>query len=221
MEVLIRIIMIVAIKKICVLVLTFTVISGWVSSQSTMQFKLSVLGVHPFEESNSHLFENRFDANGIFIFEPCLIFSYESYLLSDTFSWRGMFGGINDAASKPAIFFHLGVKQRIIQIWRNSFSIGLGGNLYGRDSWSTILGYVEENSWKANGDWEYKLGIMAELEYALFLNDNNDITISVLYGHQPNEFTFTVGYKYWFSSIIKHPRKCGSCPFQKEGKWNP
>jgi len=190
-------------------------------SQSTIQFKLAMLGVHPFDEKNSQLFENKIDANGVFITEPAIIVGYESFLLADVFAWRGMFGFVIDAASKPAIVLHLGVKQRLVQIWRNSISIGVGGNLYGRDSWSTIPGYVQDNSWNANGDWEYKWGIMAELEYALFLNDNNDITLSVLYGHQPNTFTFTVGYKYWFSSIIKHPRKCGSCPFQKEGKWNP
>ncbi|MDD4217391.1 MAG: hypothetical protein PHZ24_08675 [Bacteroidales bacterium] len=200
----------------------FVLISTLLMSQSTLQLKLSVLGMHPFTETNSHLFENRIDANGIFITEPGLIFSFENFLRSDTFAWRGIFGFFSDAASKPAIFLHLGVKQRILQIWRNSFSICAGGNLYGRDVWGTIPGYITDHSWSANGDWEYKLGFMVELEYALFLNDKNDITLSVIYGHQPNTFTFSVGYKYWLSSIIKNPKKCGSCPFQKTSKhWTP
>ncbi len=210
-----------AAKKISVLVLFLIVMGIGVFAQSTIQMKLSLMGVHPFEEKNSHLFENRIDENGIFILEPSLILAYESYLLSDVLSWRGMFGFISDAASKPGIFLHLGLKQRLVQIWRNSISIGVGGNLYGRDSWATIPDYNDDLSWSANGDWEYKWGLMAELEYSLFLNDNNDITLSVIYGHQPNTFTFSVGYRYWFSSVIKHPRKCGSCPFQKAGHWNP
>lgn len=200
----------------------FVLMSTLLMSQSTLQLKLSVLGIHPFNETNSHLFENRLDANGVFITEPGLIFSFENFLRSDTFAWRGMFGFFSDAASKPAIFLHLGVKQRIVQIWRNSFSVCAGANLYGRDLWSTIPEYATDNSWSANGDWEYKFGFMAELEYALFLNDNNDITLSIIYGHQPNTFTFSVGYKYWLSSIIKNPKKCGSCPFQKTSKhWTP
>jgi hypothetical protein len=195
---------------------------GTAFSQSTIQLKFSPLGIHPFNETNSHLFENKIDENGIFVTEPCFILSYEAFLRSDTFAFRGMLGFLSDAASKPAFLLHLGFKQRLIQVWRNSLSVGLGGNLYGRDSWSTIYGYVPDNSWAANGDWEYKIGYMAEIEYALFLNDNNDITLSAIYGHQPKTFTFTIGYKYWFSSIIKHPKKCGSCPFEKTSKhWNP
>ncbi|HNQ68952.1 MAG TPA: hypothetical protein PKN32_11270 [Bacteroidales bacterium] len=191
-------------------------------AQSTLQLKFTPIGIHPFNEKNSHLFENRIDANGIFVTEPCFIFSFEKFLRSDTFAWRGMFGFLSDAASKPALFLHLGVKQRLIQVWRNSLSIGIGGNLYGRESWSTIPHYETDLSWAANGKWEYKVGFMAEIEYALFLNDKNDLTLSILYGHQPNTFTFTLGYKYWISSIIKHPKKCGSCPFSKTSKhWNP
>lgn len=191
-------------------------------AQSTLQLKFAPIGVHPFQDPNSHLFENRIDANGIFITEPCFVLAYQSFLSGDTFSWRAMSGFVIDAASKPAMFLHLGVKQRVVQIWRNSISIGVGGNLYGRDSWTTIPGNVPDNSWSANGDWDYKFGFLAEIEYALFINDNNDITLSVIYGHQPNTFTFAVGYRYWFSSVIKHPKNCGNCPFQKTNKhWNP
>ncbi len=211
----------IAIKKILLLSLFFSVFGMIASAQSTMQVKLSLLGVHPFQEKNSHLFENRLDQNGVFVLEPSIMLGYESFLLGDIFSWRGILGFTSDAASKPGLFLHIGVKQRLVQIWRNSISIAVGGNLYGRDSWSTIPGYNEDPSWSSNGDWEYKLGFMAELEYSLFLSDNNDLTLSVLYGHQPNTFTFSVGYRYWFSSVIKNPRKCGSCPFQKAGKWNP
>ncbi|MDD3740559.1 MAG: hypothetical protein PHH30_04895 [Bacteroidales bacterium] len=203
-------------------VIVFIAIKFDLSAQSTLQLKFTPIGIHPFDEKNSHLFENRIDANGIFITEPCFILSYESFLRSDVFAIRGMVGFLSDAASKPAILIHLGAKQRLIQVWRNSLSIGIGGNIYGRECWDRIPHYETDNSWSENGKWEYKLGFMAEIEYALFLNDKNDLTLSILYGHQPNTFTFTIGYKYWISSIIKHPKKCGSCPFSKTSKhWNP
>ena len=193
-----------------------------VFSQSTIQLKFSPIGIHPFNETNKHLFDNKIDENAIFVTEPLFLLCYESYLREDSFAFRGMFGFLNDAAAKPAITLHLGLKQRLVQIWRNSFSVGAGFNLYGRGLWSTIPGYIQEKHWGANGTWEYKLGFMGELEYALFLNDKNDLTLSLLYGHQQNTFTVTIGYKYWISSIIKHPKKCGNCPFQKTSKhWNP
>lgn len=191
-------------------------------AQSTVQLKFAPIGIHPFNETNKHLFDNKIDDNAIFVTEPCFIFSYESFLSSDSFAFRAMLGFLNDAAAKPALSLHIGLKQRFIQIWRNSFSIGAGANLYGRNTWSTIPGYINQNNWVQNGSWEYKLGFMAEIEYALFLNDKNDITLSLLYGHQQNTFTFSIGYKYWISSIIKNPKKCGNCPFQKTNKhWNP
>ncbi|MCK9254237.1 MAG: hypothetical protein GX793_05785 [Bacteroidales bacterium] len=191
-------------------------------SQSTIQLKFSPVGIHPFNETNKHLFDNKIDDKAIFVTEPFFLFSYESYLSGDSFAFRAMLGFLNDAAAKPALTLHIGLKQRLVQVWRNSFSIGAGANLYGRSLWSSIPGYVQENHWGANGSWEYKLGFMGELEYALFLNDKNDLTLSLLYGHQQNTFTFTIGYKYWISSIIKNPKKCGNCPFQKTSKhWNP
>lgn len=209
-------------KKIIIFLLVLLAFLSKGKSQSTIQLKFTPLGIHPFKEANSHIFENRIDANGIFIVEPCLILSYESFLYSDTFAWRGIFGFLSDAASKPAIIMHLGIKQRLFQIWRNSVSFCGGLNLYGRNVWTTIPGYVTDNTWKANGTWEYKPGFMVELEYALYLNDKFDFTLSFIYGHQPNTFTGTIGVKYWISSIIKNPKKCGSCPFQKTNKhWNP
>jgi len=209
-------------KKVFLLIYLILCIAFFSFTQSTIQLKFTPVGVHPFNEINSQLHENRIDANGNFVVEPCFILSYESFLYSDTFAWRGMFGFLSDAASKPAIIMHLGVKQRLVQIWRNSVSLCAGLNLYGRQLWRTIPGYVSDESWKVNGTWEYKPGFMAELEYALFLNDKNDLTLSLIYGHQPNTFTATIGYKYWFSSIIKNPPKCGTCPFQKTNKhWNP
>lgn len=201
---------------------TILLLSYNLKSQSTIQLQFTPIGIHPFTETNLHLFENKIDANGLFIIEPCLILGYDNFILEDILSWRCKLGFLNDAAAHPAFLLHLGLKQRIIQIWRNSFAVGLGLNLHGRESWSNITGYIPESNWKKNGDWEYKFGLLCEIEYSFFINDKNDITISGIYGHQHKTFTFTIGYKYWLSSTIKHPRKCGSCPFGNGSKhWTP
>ena len=193
-------------------------ITNILNSQTTLALKFSPIGIHPFNEKNSHIYENKIDANGIFVTEPGLIFGVETFLREDYFSFRAMAGILSDAASKPAFFLHVGLKQRLFQVWRHSLAIGAGGNLYGREGWSTILGYEKENGWGVNGTWEYKVGIMAELEYIFFLGERHDILVSLLYGHQPRTFSFTIGYRFWLSTEIKHPKDCGSCPFQQKGK---
>lgn len=191
-------------------------------SQTTIQGKFSLLGVHPFDSRNSHLYANTIDANGNFTVEPMIIVPIETFIRGDFLSWRFAPGILADAAGQPAFFMHLGLKRRIIQIWRNSVSLALGGNLYGREIWRNIPGYNLDDSWSQNGTWEYKLGVMAELEYAWYINDHNDFTMSVIYGHQEETFTFTIGYRYWFSNIIKNPPRCGHCPFDDTRQhWTP
>ncbi len=202
--------------------LIFVIICNLSFSQTTIQAKLAGIGIHPFDSKNSHLYHNTIDANGIFNVEPMLMIPIETFIRGDYLSWRFVPAFLSDAVGYPAFFLHLGLKQRIVQIWRNSFSIAAGGNLYGREIWRTIPGYHLDNSWSQNGTWEYKIGILAEIEYAFFLNEKNDLTLSVIYGHQPETFTFTIGYRYWFSNIIKNPPKCGTCPFQHtQGRWKP
>ncbi len=204
------------------IIVALVFVSNNSKAQSTFQIKFIPLSIHPFNEPNSILFENKIDENGIFVIEPSLLLYYENYIIGDAFSWRGMFGLLVDAVSKPGYTAHIGIKQRLFQVWQNSLSIGLGGNIYGRERWGTIRDYIPDNTWTVNGDWEHKFGIMAELEYSSRFGDRSEFTLSLSYGHQPNVFALAFGYKFWISSEIRKPRKCGSCPFQNSGKsWKP
>jgi hypothetical protein len=208
--------------KSIVLIFSIFLLINVSKAQTTIQMKFSPMSLHPFDNNNKHLFHNTIDANGIFSVEPMFILPIETYISGDILSWRIAPGFLSDAVGFPAMFIHLGLKRRLIQMWRNSISLAIGGNLYGREIWSRIPGYLEDNAWAQNGKWEYKLGIMAELEYSFFINDKNDITFSAMYGHQPESFAVSVGYRYWFSNVIKNPPNCGSCPFQKTQKgWRP
>lgn len=192
-----------------------------VNAQTTVQLKISPVGFHFFKENNRLNFENRIDANSTFVLEPCVIAGVESYFVSDILCFRANFGGLSDAVSKPSLFLQLGLKVRIFQLYRNSLSFGAGLMLYGHECWNTINNYVPESGWKANGSWEYGVGYLADLEYALFINDRNDLLFNITYGYQKRTFNITIGYRFWISSVIKHPIKCGSCPFSKSNKhWN-
>lgn len=193
-------------------------ITHFLSAQTMIHPKFGIIGIHPFETPNRHLFENRLDAEAWFVTEPFFMVSIETLIYSDTFSWRFMPGFYSDAASKPAICLNFALKYKLLQSWRNSVYIVVGGSILGRDQWKTIPGYVFEPGFTENGSWEYRICPLVELEYGFFINDNSDLTLSGMFGHQYKSLTFTVGYRYWLSTIIKHPPKCGSCPFEKADK---
>ena len=201
--------------SLIVIVLATMLTPSKMLGQTTLQLKLSPVGFHFFKEPNKDIYENRIDANATFVLEPCAIFGVETYLVSDILCFRGNFGGLCDAMSKPGLFIQAGLKVRIFQIYRNSLSFGAGLMLYGHECWNTAPNYQYVGGWKQNGSWEYSAGFLADLEYALFLNDKSDLMFNITYGYQKKTFNFTIGYRYWLSSIIKHPIKCGSCPFTK------
>lgn len=187
--------------------------------QTTLQLKFSPVGIHFFNEPNRPIFENKIDSNALFILEPCAVFGVETFIVGDEFSFRAMIGGLGDAVSKPGIFIQLGLKERLFQVYRHSLSIGAGVMGYGHENWETITGYTNQKGWVQNGTWEYSIGFMVDLEYAIFINDRNDILINLTYGLQPKTFNFTIGYRFWLSTTIKNPKKCGSCPFTKTKNW--
>lgn len=192
------------------------ILSGGVSfSQTTIQGKFSLIGIHPFDDPNKPLYDNTLDANRNFTVEPMLMVPIETFIRGDFFSWRIAPGLLVDAVGNPAFTIHLGLKHRVLQLFRNSISIAAGGNLYGREVWSRFHDAHVDGTWTQNGMWEFKLGFMVEMEYAFYLNEKNDLTLSAIYGHQEETFTFTVGYRYWFSNIIKNPPRCSTCPFEK------
>lgn len=179
--------------------------------------------MHPFKESNVEFFdENKIDANAIFILEPMVVIGLETFLYADELNLRFMFGGLSDAVSKPALFFQVGLKYKIFQVYRSCLAVGAGVAFYGREGRFLANGFKTEKNWYANGKWEYGIGGIGEIEYILVLAERHDLLFSLVYGYQPKAFSATLGYRFWVSTILKHPKKCGSCPFGKKTKlkWN-
>jgi hypothetical protein len=185
-------------------------------AQTLIHPKFAPLGYHHFDSPNKpFLYENRIDANGNWVVEPNVMLSIETYLRGTKLSWRFMPGFYSDALSQPAMFFHIGLKYNFLQIWRSSFDIAIGPTLNFRENWNRVPGYTPEGDFNLNGSWENQFNILAELEYKFFLSDRFDITASAIYGHSWKTVTFSAGFRYWLSTIIKHPIDCGSCPFDK------
>ncbi len=202
------------IKKLGIILAAILFSAKLGTSQTLLHLKAAPVAYHPFTSPNKpHLYENKIDANGNWVVEPCVMLSIETYLRGTKLSWRFMPGFYSDVLSQPAMFFHLGIKYNFLQIWRSSFDIAVGPTLNIRQDWHKVPGYIPESSYKLNGNWENQINFIAELEYKYFLTDRIDLTSSILYGHEWKTITATFGFRYWLSTTIKHPINCGSCPF--------
>lgn len=203
-------------KKRAILILILCCMGFYLNAQTIIHLKFAPIGYHPFESPNKpHLYENSIDGNGNWVVEPNAIVSLETYLRGTKLSWRLMSGFYSDALSQPAMFVHLGLKYQFLQIWRSSFDIAVGPSLNFREDWNKVPGGISEGDYKLNGNWENNFSLLAELEYKFYVSDRIDLTASALYGYSYETFTFTFGVRYWLSTTIKHPIKCGSCPFEQ------
>lgn len=204
--------------KLIKIVIFCTLLAGTnnLIAQTLIHPKVAIVGLHPFDSRNKPtLHENKIDANGNWVVEPNIMVSIESYIRDVKFSWRFMPGFYTDALSQPAMFFHAGLKLRVFQIWRSSVDIAAGPSYNFRKSYQKIPNYLKEGPYNENGEWENHFGLLAEIEYKYYISSKLDFTTSIMYGHEWNTFTLTAGLRFWLSTYIKHPSKCGGCPFDK------
>ncbi|MDR2835070.1 MAG: hypothetical protein LBV69_02545 [Bacteroidales bacterium] len=193
------------------------------TGQTALSLKFSPINIHPFNEPNNHLFENKIDANALFVVEPCVILGFETFVYDDALSLRFMFGGYGDAVSHPALFLQAGLKYKIFQVYRSCLAVGVGAMFHGRERWGNIETSVPVKGWATNGKWEYSIGVLGEIEYILVLAERHDLLFSVMYGLEHKTFSASIGYRFWISTNIRNPKKCGSCPFgghSKGKKWH-
>lgn len=182
-------------------------------SQSNISFKIISLSIQPLGSENSHIISSKLDDNGIFVIEPGVALSYESFVLEDIVSFQFQQGIYADCASQLAGFSHLGIKWRILKKWKQSFSIGIGPTLHYRNDWSKINGYKDEGIYDVYGNWQYRLFMISgEMEYSYYLSKKSDLSVSLIHKHT-QAFTIAIGYKYWINKKVRRKkRKCISCP---------
>lgn len=187
-------------------------------SQTVMNLKLGYLGIHPGNNPNAHLFENRLAPDGSVVAEPSVWLGFEFFLRDDHTSFEIYQGLLSDAAARPAGFTFVGFKRRIWMIYRSSIYAELGTTFSFRENWADLAGYVEQKNYSGSGRWQNKwIYLSGGLNWYYYLTKRNDISLSAFYGHYDNTFTFMVGYRFWFSTVFKHPKPC-KCPFDKYDK---
>lgn len=189
--------------------LVFSLLSFGGFAQNNLNFKVSTVGIYPFDDSNSDIFVNTLDNKGKLTYEPGIMISYEDFNGLAPASFEIIQGLYNDCANQVAGFTHVGVRIKMLQKFKHSLSFGFGPTLFYRNDWHTIEGYNDENYYNTTGGLQYKLAWWGgEVEYDYYLSKHGDLSLSLNLIH-PKAFTIGIGYRYWISR--KARRGC-DCP---------
>jgi hypothetical protein len=187
-------------------------------AQFVTSVKAGYLGFHPGSNPNSALYENAISESGQVVVEPSVWIGLEMMIREDHTSVQVYQGFMADAAARSAMFTYIGFKRKFLQRNRSSFVAEIGTTYSRRENWSALAGYKQENSYSGTGKWQDKwIYVSGGLSYYFYINKRNDITFTVWYGHYDNTITFMLGHRFWFSTILKHPKPC-KCPFDKYDK---
>ncbi|HBX52227.1 MAG: hypothetical protein A2275_15840 [Bacteroidetes bacterium RIFOXYA12_FULL_35_11] len=207
-------------RKIYIIIFFFCIFFS-ANSQTVFNFRLGYLGFHPGRNSNSSLYENSISENGDVVIEPSLWFGLESFIREDHTSIQFYQGFLADAAARSAGFSHVGIKRRLIMRNRLSMFAEIGTTLSYRENWAPLAGYnanADDFKYEGIGKWQTKwIWVSGGLSWYFYLTKKHDMSFAVWYGHYEKTITLTLGYRYWFSVIFKHPKPC-KCPFDKYDK---
>lgn len=206
-------------KKISVFVFGLFITINSIA-QSTFSLEVMTIGVHPFDRPNLQVYENALDIDGLFCAEPGLLLSYETFVHDNVASFQFSQAFFADAAGQLAAFTEISFRRVLFHKWRSTIYIGTGPTLTYRKSWALLERYVPEGNYTTYGTWQVKPWFIAKIEYDLLIGKRSDIMLGIIYGHEYNTFTATLGYRHWISTKVKRTRKCncGADKYRKKLK---
>lgn len=206
--------------KIILLFVTGVFISATSLAQSTFSLEVMTVGVHPFDRPNLQVYENALDKDGYFCAEPGLILSYETFVHENVASFQFSQAVFADAAGQLAGFTEVSFRRVLFHKWGSTIYIGTGPTLTYKKSWELAFPnkYIPEGGYTNYGTWQVKPWFIAKMEFDFYIGKKSDIMLGVIYGHEYNTFTATLGYRHWISSKVKHTKKCncGSDKYKKK-----
>lgn len=180
-------------------------------AQSNISIRFRTVSILTMQDANYEMFSMKMDQNGIVVFEPGIMLSFEQYVVEDYASVKVIQAAYADPAGSFAGFTHLGLRYRAPLSDRKAHSIyfGLGPTLYYRESWALNELYIPEKDiiTSSNGNSQLYFNFFnLEFEYSHQISKKSDLTFSVNYGY-PHAINIGFGYKFWFKRKFK--RGCG------------
>lgn len=208
------------IKNATLLFLLFISSYIYCYSQSNVSLNLGILGFHFFDKPNASIYENKLDSNGNFVAEPHITIAYEVYIRENYLAFEFAQGLYFDATAQPAGYTFAGIRRGFYHKGKKHLSLILGPVLSYRGSWDNVLGYVPQSSgYTKNGNTEVRIWGLAKLDYTYLISYKSDLSVALIYGYSTSDtFTFTVGYKRWINTLIRHPKPCDCGGLYKKKK---
>ena len=126
------------------IILTFLLIMAMTplyAEKYAVGIKLCSFSSHPKGSPNAQFMPYKFDAKGIFVYNPGGSLSFEYFIFDDLLSIKLMQGLCGDCALKFLGYSHAGFRVRFLKINRFSMNIGIGPTLIYRQSWYALNGY--------------------------------------------------------------------------------
>lgn len=181
-------------------------------AQSNVAIQAKLITIHPFNNYNADLSGRQIDPDGIFIFEPGVLASFElftspsisAYFSTGAFmNWNNQIAGLLNISIKPIIY----------RKFRHGLSINLGPSLFVRqvDSLLTQHDYFLYN-WYSEQLQVRTLWLSGGIHYNYYINKKTDLNIS-LQSNQPESFSLSFGVRHWINK--KGKRKGCNCPSYK------
>ncbi|MCX7861615.1 MAG: hypothetical protein N2449_01310 [Bacteroidales bacterium] len=191
--------------------------SSFVFGQSTFSLEAHTIGMHFFGNPNLRYYENNLDSLGFFCVEPGLMVSYEFYIKDNWLSMQLSQSIFADAAGLTAGFTKWSLRYMFFHKFRNQLYIDVAPAITYRRAWDVLgVHYVPETRYQRNGKIEFRPAIIAKIEYDIFIGNNNDINMSVMYGNAYKTISFLIGYRHWISTKVRFTKDCNCNHFKKK-----
>ena len=193
--------------KIIILSIFLAICCKSTFSQSNFSVGLTGLGVDFGDCDNAEIYKLKVGSNGKIVLEPGLRFGAEIYaspITSLKFVQNVRFDSMEKIAGSTQIM----LRFRLFKVYKHSLNIGIGPQVFYRQSWQEIDGYIDEKIYES-GAAQYKIcWLSGELEYNYWITKKCDLSFAI--NHlSPEVASFAIGVKYWIS---RKSNKCNTCP---------
>jgi len=188
------------------IILTFLLIMAMTplyAEKYAVGIKLCSFSSHPKGSPNAQFMPYKFDAKGIFVYNPGGSLSFEYFIFDDLLSIKLMQGLYGDCALKFLGYSHAGFRVRFFKINRFSMNIGIGPTLIYRQSWYSLNGYdISEKIMYGSPfeNWEYLfIWYGGEIECNFRILERADLSVSFVPAGM-DLININIGFRYRFGT---------------------
>ena len=149
-------------------------------AQSAVGLKLNTISFHPIHwDQDPVIFQNKLSKDGAVTVGLGYQFSYQKFLYLTVLSLEFRQGIHADAAGLMAGHFATDLRWKFFHQGRSALSISFGPVYAIRQHWDAYHKYVDHGIYNNKNEFQDKLLWGGELEYAIYIANRHDLTLSV------------------------------------------